>query len=112
MDKKKEREENVSGHVKKKKKKKKKEHSGHVEKKNFGGHYRKTALVQFSPIAFPPDLGGKNLWAQGENFLPGLPLSLFSFYSQTEENSVFHSIFLLTFSSPTKIHPTKHSIRL
>ena len=36
---------------------------------------------------------------------------LFSSYSQTEENSVFHSIFLLTFSIPPKIHPTKHSVR-
>ena len=26
-----------------------------------GGHYSKTALRQFSPLAFPPDLGGKNL---------------------------------------------------
>ena len=75
----------------------------------MGGHYGKTALRQFSLIAFPPDLGGKKLWAQGENFLPGFPLPLFSSYSQTEENSVFHSIFLLTFSIPPKMHPTKHS---
>ena len=37
---------------------------------------------------------------------------LFSSYSQTEENSVFHSIFLLTFSIPRKFHPTKYSVNL
>ena len=36
-----------------------------------GGHYNKTALRQFSPLAFPPDLGGKNLWARERNFSPG-----------------------------------------
>ena len=63
-------------------------------------------------IAFPPNLGGKNLWAQEENFLPNFSLPLFSSYSQTEENLVFHSIFLLTFSIPPNIHPTKHSVRV
>ena len=46
-----------------------------------------------------------------ENFLPDFPLPLFSSYFQTEGNSVFHSIFLLTFSILSKIHITKHSVR-
>ena len=82
------------------------------KKKKLGGHYGKTTLRQFSLIAFPPNLEGKNLWAQGENFLPDFPLPLFSPYFQTEENLVFHSIFLLTFSIPPNIHPTKHSVRV
>ena len=56
--------------------------------------------MQFSLIPFPPNLGGKILWAQGENFLPGFPLPLFSLHCQTVENSVFHSIFLFIFSIP------------
>ena len=35
------------------------------------GYYGKTALRQFSPLAFPPDLGGKNLWTRERNFSPG-----------------------------------------
>ena len=98
---------------KKKKKKERRERSGHVgKKKKLGRHYGKTTLRQFSLIAFPPNLEGKNLWAQGENFLPDFPLPLFSPYFQTEENLVFHSIFLLTFSIPPNIHPTKHSVRV
>ena len=58
--------------------------------------------MQFFLITFPPDLGGKILWPQGENFLPGFPLPLFSPYSQTVENSVFHSIFLFIFFIPLK----------
>ena len=34
-------------------------------------YYGKTTLRQFSPLAFPPNLGGKNLWARERNFSPG-----------------------------------------
>ena len=47
-----------------------------------------------------------------ENFLPGFPLPLFSSHSQTEENSVFHPIFFLTFSILPKFHPTKYNVKL
>ena len=58
-EKKKKKKRECLGHVKKK------ERSGHVEKKkNLGGHYGKTALRQFSLIAFPPDLGGKKFVSQ------------------------------------------------
>ena len=67
--------------------------------------------MQFSLIAFPPNLGGKILWAQGENFLPGFPLPLFSPHCQTVENSVFHSVFLPIFSIPPKIYPIKHNVK-
>ena len=55
--------------------------------------------MQFFLITFPPDLGGKILWPQGENFLPGFPLPLFSPYSQTVENSVFLLIFFISLKS-------------
>ena len=76
------------------------------------GHYGKSAKRAFSLQAFPPDLGGKNLWAWRENFLPGFPSSLFYFVCQTVENTVFHSIFLPRFSILPKFTLTKHSVNL
>ena len=76
------------------------------------GHYGKSAMRKFSLMAFPPDLGGKNLWARERKFSPGFPPFLFSLYSQTEENSVFYPIFLPIFSILPKFHPTKHSVRV
>ena len=56
-----------SGHEKKRERERERERSGHVDKnKKLGGHYGKTALRKFSLIAFPLDLGGKILWAQGK----------------------------------------------
>ena len=53
----------------------------------------------------------ENICGSGrENFFLDFPLPLFSSYSQTEGNSIFHYIFLLTFSILPKIHPTKHSV--
>ena len=68
-------------------------------------------MRQFSLIDFPLDLGGKKFVGSGRKFSPGFPLLLYSSHSQTEENSVFHPIFLLIFSILPKFHPTKHSVK-
>ena len=76
-----------------------------------GGHYSKSALRQFSPLAFPLDLGGKNLWARERNFSLGFSTPPVFSHSQTEENPLFYPIFHPIFSIPPKIHQTKHSVR-
>ena len=80
--------------------------------RRWRGHFCKSAMRQFSLLAFPPDLGGKNLWARKKKFSPGFPPLLFFFYSQIEENSVFYHIFLLIFSILPKFHPNKHSVKV
>ena len=76
----------------------------------MGGLYGKITMRQFSLIDFPADLEGKKFVGPGRKFSPAFSLLLFSFHSQTEENSVFHLIFLLIFSIILKFHPTKHSV--
>ena len=65
----------------------------------------------FPSLLFLPIWEEKFCGPERENFLPGIPLLLFSSRSQTEENPFFYPIFLLIFSIPPKIHPTKHSVR-
>ena len=74
------------------------------------GHLCNSTVREFSLHNFPPDLGGKKLVGSEENFLPGFPSSLFSFASQTMENTVFHIIFHPLFSIVPIIPPTKHSV--
>ena len=75
------------------------------------GHSSKIAGTQFSSLAFPPKSGGKKLWAQERNFSPGFSTLLFCIQCQTEENPLFHPMFLPIFSTILKIHPTKHRVR-
>ena len=74
------------------------------------GHFCKGVMRQFSLLAFPPDLRGKNLWGRERKFSPDFSPLLFSFYSQIEKNSFFYPIFLLIFFILPKFHPTKHSV--
>ena len=75
------------------------------------GHSSKIAGTQFSSLAFPPKSGGKKLWARERNFSPKFSTLLFSIQCQTEENPLFHPIFLPIFFTLLKIHPTKYSVR-
>ena len=74
------------------------------------GQSSKGIVRTFSLHSFPPDLGGKKLVGPEENFLLSFPSSLFSFGSQTVENTVFHTIFHPLFSILPIIPPTKHSV--
>ena len=65
----------------------------------------------FLSLLFIPIWEEKICGPERKNFLPDFPLHLFSSHSQTEENSIFHSIFLLTFSILPKFHPTKHNVK-
>ena len=65
----------------------------------------------FLSLLFIPIWEEKIFGPGRKNFLPDFPLHLFSSHSQTEENSIFHSIFLLTFSILPKFHPTKHNVK-
>ena len=47
-----------------------------------------------------------------ENFILGFSPFLFSFYSQTVENTFIPLIFLHMFSILPKFHPTKHSVKV
>ena len=66
---------------------------------------------RFLSTVFLPIWEEKNWWAREENFLLSFPSSLFSFASQTVENTVFHTIFHPLFSILPIIPPTKHSVR-
>ena len=80
----------------KKKKEKKKE-----KEENLG-----RAFVEkfFSP-SFPPNLGGKKMWARRENFFSSFPTFLFSFPKRTVKNSIFHPIFHPLYFHPKRTKP-------
>ena len=67
---------------------------------------------RFLSTIFLPIWEEKNWWAREENFLLSFPSSLFSFASQTVENTIFHTIFHPLFSILPIIPPTNHSVRV
>ena len=71
----------------------------------------KVFFISFPLKLFLPIWGDEICGPGKENFLPGFPLSLFSSLSQTVENTIFHSVFCSMFSIPSKITPTKHSVK-
>ena len=58
----------------------------------------------FSP-SFPPNLGGKKMWAWRVNFFSNFPTFLFSFPKRIVENNIFHPIFHLLYFHPKRMEP-------
>ena len=80
----------------KKKGKKEKEKEEHVTLKKKKRERREPGKgicgKVFSP-SFPPNFGGKKMWAWRENFFSSFPTFLFSFPKRIVENGIFHPIF-------------------
>ena len=94
------RERHFEKNKEKKKKKKKSTSCWKKKKRTWEGHLWKS----LSP-SFPPNLGGKKMWARRENFFSSFPTFLFSFPKRTVKNSIFHPIFHPLYFHPKRTKP-------
>ena len=73
---------------KKRRRRRRARHVGKKTKRTWEGHLWKS----LSP-SFPPNLGGKKMWARRKNFFSSFPTFLFSFPKQIVENNIFHPLY-------------------
>ena len=74
------------------------------------GHYGKSAKRAFSLQAFPPDLGGKNLWARERKFSPGF--SFLSIYSRLPNSGKQFSTLFSSLCFPSFLNSPQPNIVL